>query len=185
MIIEDTRQISTVQFHRGYDVTADMLNALSQYLNTELADRTKDFMEYAGFAFGFAVGNITGQSIVVTEGVGLDQLGRRLYHPNSASYKVTFPSTGTGTTTGFLCVRAFPKDISYRIHPYTGERLPIETVVGLEFFVDLEISTNAQGKIYPSDNNGLVLAKLTLSGVSYTAEQVTNRSPLVKMKDGT
>jgi len=184
MVLEDTRQISTVQFHRGYDATADMLNAMSQYFNTELADRTKDFIEYPGFAFGFKIGNITGQSIVVTQGVGFDQQGHRLFHPKDASYKVTFPSTASGTTKGFLCVRSFSKDVDYRIHPYTGERLPVETAVGLEFFVDLNIFTNAQSKIYPSDNNGLVLAQLMLSGVSYTVEQIVNRSPLLKMRDG-
>ena len=186
MIIEDTRQISTVQFHKGYDVTADMLNALSQYLNTELADRTKDFIEYPGFAFGFNIGAITGQSIIVTAGVGFDQQGRRLYHPSAASYKVSFPSTGSGVTSGFLCVRAFSKDIAYRVHPYTGVRLPVETAVGLEFFVDLTTYPNTQGKVYPSANNGLVLAKLTISGVSYEADSPTDetRSPFIKMKDG-
>jgi hypothetical protein len=184
MIIEEERQISTTQFHKGYDVTADMLNAMSQYLNREIADRTKDLMDYPGFAYGFKIGAISGQTITITAGSGFDQSGRRLYHPASKSYKIAFPSSGTGITTGYLCVKAYEKDIDYRIHPYTGERLPVETYVGLEFFIDFNTYTNSQAKIYPSDNNGLVLAKLTVSGVSYEADQINFRSPFIKMKIG-
>ena len=184
MIVEDTRQIPTIQFHHGYDVTADALNAMSQYLNTELAARTRDFTEYPGFSFGLQVGSISGQSITITQGVGFDQQGQRLLHPNSAAYTITFPSTGAGVTSGYLCVKAVPKDISYKIHPYTGERLPVESTVALEFFVDLELSTNAQGKIYPSAGDGLIIAKLIISGVSYESDAVNFRSPYIKMKDG-
>jgi len=184
MVLENTRQISTINFHHGYDVTADMLNALAQYFNTELADRTKDFIENPGFAFGMVVGNITGQSITISQGVGFDQQGRRLYHPASSAYKLSFPASGTGYTSGYLCVKAYPKNIDYRIHPYTGERLAVETAIGLEFFVDLSISTNSAGKIYPSGGDGLVIAKLTISGVSYEVDQTENRSPYLKMRDG-
>lgn len=186
MVVEQERRIPGVQFFHGYDVTADMLNAMQQYLATELAERTKDFIENPGFAYGFQIGNISGQSITVTEGVGFDQRGRRLYHPATAGYKVSFPSSASGATSGFLCVRAFSKDVSYRNHPFDGSRLPVETAVGLEFFIDTTTYENANGKKYPSNNDGLVVAKITVSAVSYelAADSSGWRSPYIMLRNG-
>ena len=187
MVVEQNRRIAGVKFYHGIDVTADMLNALEQYLSTELTDRTKDFTKYAGFAWGLEIGNVSGQSITITSGVGIDQLGRRLYHPASASYKITFPASGSGQNEGFLCVRAFAKDVSYKVHPYDGVRKPVETAVGLEFFVDVSSFTDSVGNRYPSDNNGLVLTKLSISGATYNYDSLienNNRSPYLTLRDG-
>lgn len=184
MILEQNRYLSTVNFYNGYDVTADMLNAQEQYLDSEVINRTKDFMKYPGFSFGLKIGTVTGQSVTITQGVGFDQEGRRLEHPKDISYKISFPTLTSGTNTGYLCVRTFSKNISYRNHPYTGKRLPIETALGLEFYIDLNFSQDSFGNIYPSDNVGLIIGKLTIIGKTYEYEQVTNRSPFIAMKDG-
>ena len=185
MVVEQVRKIPGVQFHHGYDVTADLLNAMQQYLATEVVERTKDFIEYPGFAYGFNIGAVSGQSVTVTEGVALDQEGRRLYHPTAAGYKISFPAASVNVTSGYLCVRAYAKDVRYKSHPYDGTRLPVETALGLEFFMDTAICTNSSGKIYPSSNNGLILCQLTINSVTYGIDQTeSKRSPFVKLKDG-
>lgn len=185
MVVEQNRKIPGIYFNRGFDVTADILNAMQQYLDDEIINRTKDFIEYPGFAYGFQVGSISGQSITITSGVGFDQEGRRLYQSKSQSYRVSFPSTGSDITDGYLCVKAYAKDIKYKIHPFNGERLPVETSLGLELFIDTEYYISPQGNVYPSDNNGLVLTKLTISGSSYTWDSTVYRSPYIKLRDGT
>lgn len=185
-VVEQNRKISGVQFHKGFDVTSDFLNAMQQYLSTELADRTKDFIQYPGFAYGLRIGGVNGMSVTVTAGVGYDGTGQRLYHPSSAVYKVGFPTTGMGSTFGYFCVKAYAKDVSYRIHPYSGERLPVETAVGLEFFVDTANPyADSYGNSYPSSGEGLIIAKLTVLGAGYDYEDTgTNRSPFLKLRDG-
>ena len=63
MIVEQNIRMPGVQFNRGLDVTADVLNGLQQYLSKELAERTRDTVKYPGFAWGLRVGAISGQSI--------------------------------------------------------------------------------------------------------------------------
>jgi len=187
MVVEQNRKVSGVYFHHGLDVTADMLNALQQFLNSETADRTKDFIKYPGFAWGLQIGAISGQSITITAGVGFDKQGRRLYHPSSAGYKISFPATGSGQNVGYLVVKAYAKDVLYKVHPYNGTRLPVETAVGLEFSVDLSYSTDSAGNVYPSDNDGLVIAQLTISGATYDFDSVianSNRSPFLTLRNG-
>ena len=185
MVVEQVRKIPGVQFQHGYDVTADMLNAMQQYLATEVTERTKDFTEYPGFAYGFNIGTVSGQSITITEGVGFDQEGRRLYHPTAAGYKISFPAASVNVTTGYLCVRSYSKDVRYKPHPYNGTRLPVETALGLEFFIDTGKYTNPSGKIYPSDNNGLILCQIAITAVTYAIDQTyVHRSPFLKLKDG-
>ena len=183
MILEQARQLSTINFYNGYDVTADMLNAQEQYLDTAVIDRTKDFMKYPGFSYGMEIGTVTGQSVTVTQGVALDQQGIRMDHTADVSYKVVFPTLTSGINTGYLCVRTFSKNIAYRNHPYTGIRLPVETTIGLEFYIDLNNYTDSFSNVYPSDNIGLVLGKLTISDKTYEYEQ-TSRSPYIAMKTG-
>ena len=172
-----------IQFNRGMDVTSDMLTGLEQYVDTEILERTKDFIKTCGFVYGFRVGAISGQSITITAGEAFDQLGRRFEQPTDISYKVSFPSTGG--TSGYLCIKANPIDSAYQVHPYDGTRKSTESVMGLTVFVDTSFYTDSKGYIYPSDNNGLVLAKLTVSGVSYSYDDIaSNRSPLLILKDG-
>ena len=181
MILEQNQNLATINFHRGYDVTADMLNAQGQYVNEEVIGRTKDMMQYPGFGFGLAVGAISGQSVTVTQGTAFDQQGSRLSHPSDVSYKVSFPTLNSGVNTGFLCVRAKSVNVSYRNHPYTGVRLPVESSLGLEFYIDLTSFTDSLGNVYPSNNNGLIISKLTIVGATYSSDN-TVRSPFVSMK---
>ena len=190
MVGEQNKYISGVQFHHGIDVTAELLNALQQYLSTELTERTRDFIKYAGFAWGFRIGRIDGQSITVTQGVAFDQHGTRLYQDADVSYKLGFPPTGGNT--GYLCMKAYPKDVLYRVHPYDGTRHPVETVIGVQFYIDTATSTDVTGNVYPSTNEGLVIAKLTVSGATYawndtdvTTQGIRlTRSPDLKLRDG-
>lgn len=187
MVGEQNIRLSGVQFHHGIDATAELLNAVQQYVSTELTERTKDFIRNTGFAWGLKIGRIDGQSITITQGVAFDQYGTRLYHSSDASYKLAFPATATNT--GYLCMKAYPKNVLYKIHPYDGTRHPVETVIGIQFYVDTAVYTDPETNVYPSSGEGLVVAKLTVSGATYDWKDYNtatehNRSPNLKLRDG-
>jgi hypothetical protein len=186
MIGDNNIRMPGVQFHRGIDVTAETLNGLQQYLSKELSERTRDLIKYAGFAWGLKVGRIDGQSITITQGVGFDQYGTRLYQNSDKAYKLTFPAAAG--TEGFLCVKSTPTDVQYKVHPYDGTRHPVETVIALQFYIaaGAALYIDSIGNLYGPDNNGLVLAKLWIDGSSYGWDDVTStsRSPNLTMRDG-
>ena len=172
-----------IQFSRGMDVTSDMLTGMEQYISTELLARTKDFIKIPGFVYGFHVGAISGQDITITAGEAFDQLGRRLGQSTDRAYKVSFPDSGGNS--GYLVVRASLADTAYKVHPYDGTRHPTESVVGLSITIETGSYTDSSGNRYPSDVNGLILAKLLVDGVSYTWDETgTNRSPALALQDG-
>ena len=191
MVGEQNKRLPGVDFHRGLDVTAEMLNGLQQYLARELVERTRDFIKYPGWAWGFKIGRIDGQSVTITQGVGFDQFGVRLYHDKDAAYKLAFPaatSTATAGNVGYLCVRAYPTAVQYQVHPYDGTRQPTEIAMGVQFYIDLaaNLYTDAKSHLYAAGNNGLVLAKLTIVGATYQWDDATatSRSPNLTMHDG-
>ena len=176
-------------FNTGVDVTAEMLTAVQQYMANEVLMRSKDFIKYAGFAWGLRVGAIVGQTVQISAGVGFDKDGIRLEHPETRTYDIVFPSTGT--LEGYLCVKGVAQNISYRVHPYSGERKAVESAIALSFFVDSAYSDDTEGHIYPSAGEGLVIAKLTASGADYqyvdTMESDNTsiyRSPYLTLQDG-
>ena len=185
MIIEQNTQLPGVAFTNGVDVTADMLTGLQQFISTEMAQRSKDFNKYPGVAWGFKIASVIGKSILVTEGVAFDQNGTRLEHPTPLSYAVDFPTTGV--TSAYFCVKSKPVNTLYKLHPYNGTRHATETLIGLTFFIDTTLYTDPLGNIYPSDNDGLVLGRLTIKGSTYDWSDVVTsreRSPYIKMQDG-
>lgn len=189
MVGEQNLRMAGVVFHHGIDATADLLNALEQYLSNELTERTRDMLKYAGFAWGLRIGRIDGQAITVTQGVAFDQQGIRIYQDADIGYKLSFPPDGG--TSGYLCVRAAPRTALFKVHPYDGSRHPVETVIAAEFYIDKTVLVSPLGFRYPSDGNGLVLAKLTVSGSTYQWDDTTvaggiptTRSPNIKLRDG-
>jgi hypothetical protein len=181
MLVEQGLNLPGVVFNHGYDVTADNLNVLQQCLINELTDITKDFIKYPGFSWGFQIGDIAGQNITITAGAAVDQNGIRLNHPSATAYKISAPTSSTGTI--YLCVKASIQSVGFKIHPYDGTRHSTETVVGLEFFIDSAIYTGVDGSLYPSDNNGLIISNLTISGSTYGLGTGV-RSPNLTLKDG-
>ena len=172
-----------IQFSRGMDVTSDMLTSMEQYVSTELLARTDDFIKTPGFVYGFRIGAISGQDITVTAGAAFDQTGRRIGQNSNRAYKVSFPDSGGNS--GFLIVRAELTDTAYKVHPYDGTRHPTESVVGIAITIETDSYTDSEGNRYSSDNNGLIIAKLVVDGVSYTWDATgTNRSPNLELQDG-
>lgn len=169
-----------IQFSRGMDVTADQLTAMEQYLSVEIQERTKDMIKVPGFVWGFRIGSISGQNIVLTAGEAFDRNGRRLTQPRSIGYKVTFPSNSSNSA--YLILKANPKDSGYRVHPYNGSRKPTENIVGLEVIIETDITVTPNGN-YSSSDYGLILADITVSGNTYNWSY-TSRSPNLQMQDG-
>lgn len=184
MVVSENQKLSGVRFFHGFDATADLLNALQQYVSTELTERTRDLVKYPGFSWGFRVGSVSGQNVTIVKGVGFDQQGARLYQRVDGSYGIVPPTTST--TAFYLCAKAVSKDVLYKTHPYDGSRLPVERVVAIQFFTDTSVYTDADGNVYPSANNGLVVAKLTVSGSSYVVDDLTTgtRSPNLTLRNG-
>jgi len=181
MLVEEGLNLPGVVFNHGFDVTADNLNMLQQYLINELTDITKDFIKYAGFSWGLEVGDISGHNITITAGVGIDQNGIRLNHPSNASYKLYVPTGASDSV--YLCVKAAIQPTGYKVHPYDGTRHSTETVVGLEFFIDTSVYLGLDGWKYPSGNDGLIISKLNVVGNSYALDTEV-RSPNLTLKDG-
>jgi len=188
MVGEQNIRMPGVQFNRGMDVTAEMLNGLQQYLSNELSERTRDLVKYPGFAWGLRVGAISGQSITITKGVGFDQYGSRIYHDTDAAYKLTFPFSTTSTNNvGYLCVQAQLAPALYKVHPYDGTRHSVESVTSLVFSIQLEDDLYKDfTRIYAPGNNGLVIARLTISGSSYNSSDASadDRSPMLTLRNG-
>ena len=184
MISSQNLKMPSIIFYHGIDATADLLNASQQYLSTEISERTRDMIKYPGFSWGLRVASAVGQTLTITQGVGIDRFGARLEQSQDASYGIAPPVLGQSSF--YLCVRALPSNITYKVHSYDGTRKPTEYVVGLEFFGEASFSTDAYGNVYPVNGNGLVIAKITISGSSYSWDDVTSgtRSPNLKMRDG-
>jgi hypothetical protein len=184
MIFEQDVNIPGIVFHHGIDATADLLNAQQGYLSAEVTGFMKNMMKYPGFSWGMRVLQTIGQNITIAAGVGIDRFGARLYHAQDASYGIIPPVIGS--TVFYLCVRAVSTRTSYKVHPYNWTRRPTEEVIGIEFFSENTYSTDIYGNIYPSSGNGLVVAKITISGTTYMWNDVykNTRSPNLKMKNG-
>lgn len=180
-LIGNTR-MSGVCFHRGLDATADMLNAYQQYMSTEITHRTRDITKTFGLVYGLAVVESVGQNVIITKGTAIDQQGARLTLKTNTGIGVVPPALENMTDSFYLCVRAKFTSIRYDQHPYDGSRYPMESVIGLDFFTnsvtDLYTSFDGIG-IYPKDNNGIVLARLTQAGTGYAIYMGSeDRSPL-------
>jgi hypothetical protein len=190
MVNTQNLKMPGVVFSHDVDATADLLNAEQQFLATEITERTRDMMQYPGYSWGIRVATVQGQSVTITAGVGIDKYGARLVHPHDASYGIKPPvNTNSSTTNSFyLCVKALPENALYKVHPYDGTRKPIETVIGLEFFSELlaNATIDSYGNKYPSNSNGLIIAKLSVNGSSYVWDDISagTRSPVLKMRDG-
>lgn len=180
MITDKNLNIPGVIFNHGFDITSDHLNALQQYMVNEISNRTVDLIDYPGFIWGLEIGDVSGQNITITTGVGMDQKGRRLHHKQQAAYKLTIP---TGTTVGYLCVKTDVRDILFKVHPYDGTRHPVESAIGVNFFIGSSIYTDIYGNKYAPNNEGLIICKLTASGLTYSID-TSVRSPFLKTVDG-
>lgn len=178
------RNMNGAVFNRGFDITADLLTISQQYLATAIQYRSRDFIKYPGFAWGMRIAAVTGKSITITKGTGYDQEGVRLNHLSTTAYQIEMPDTGDRE--GWLCARAWSEDVLFQVHPYDGTRHATETVVGVEFYIDVDRYVDAVGNYYPSDNSGIIIAKITVAGTSYTWDDTStgNRSPILTMQDG-
>jgi len=181
MLIDQELNLPGVQFNHGFDVTADNLNTLQQYVINSLTDISKDFIKYPGFSWGLEVGDVQGQNITITAGSAMDQNGIRLNHPSATAYKLYAPTGATGNL--YLCVKASIQPAGFKIHPYDGTRHATEVVVGLDFFIDSTMYTGVDNTQYAKDNNGLIISMLNVSGNTYEVDP-TVRSPNLTLKDG-
>jgi hypothetical protein len=186
MLVENNVNLPSVRFSQGVDIVADTMSAMQQFLATEISERTKDFIETPGFAWGLQVGDLNSKSVTITEGVGFLVDGTRIQHSKTASYNIELP---TGQTSGYLYVKAVPTNISYRTHPYNGTRHSVETLISLEFGTiktsDAYIDQN--GNIYNKNNDGLIIARLDANGATYTVYSSVayqTRSPYVGLRTG-
>ena len=182
MVIEQNIRMPGVNFQPGIDVTAETLNGLQQYLSKELAERSRDLVKFPGFAWGLKIGRIDGQTVTITQGVGFDQYGSRLYQDRDVAYRLLFSASNTSTT-GYLCVRGVPTPTLYKVHPYNGTRKTIEQVISLSFTIDNDVYADGLGHYYGSGNSGLVIAQLKNVGASYSSDEAW-RSPVLTMQNG-
>lgn len=188
IIIEDYMRMPGIICQTGMDVSADLLNNMQGYQATELTERLTDLVGYAGFAWGIRIAKADGALLTITKGVGFDQRGVRLELTTNTTYKVAAPNDGS--TSFYLCMRMIYAPIKYKNRQYDGVRLPVEYATGIEFFVESTVATTQDNRVYPSNNIGLVIAKLAKAGSSYTwtdlddSTEGTVRSPRIATKNG-
>lgn len=186
--IDDYIRMPGITCQTGMDVSADLLNAMQGYQAMELTERLTDLIGYAGFVWGIRIAKADGTLLTLTKGVGFDQRGVRMELPSNVIYKVTDPNDGR--TSFYLCMRMVYAPIKYKNRFYDGVRLPVEYAVGVEFFIESDVSTTLDNRVYPLDNIGLVIAKLAKTGSSYTWTDVDDprvgavRSPRIATKNG-
>jgi hypothetical protein len=184
MILDQSLNLPGVIGNHGFDLTSDLLNISQQFTTGYFTEVLQDLIKYPGFSWGLQVGDVVRQNITITSGAALDQLGVRLYHPSAASYKISVPAGTPKNSDLYLCVKSAITSAAYKVHPVNGTRHPTETVVGLEFFISATTPfTDSHGNKYPSDNNGLIICKMNLSGVSYQVDNSV-RSPNLTLKNG-
>jgi hypothetical protein len=185
MITEQSTTMPGISFQRGTEISSDLLTAMQQLISKELTERTKDFVEVPGFAYGMNIADVGGHSLTITAGVGFLQDGTRICHPNAASYAIDLPS---GQIMGLLCVKANPVFSSYHVHPFTGEKHATQLLIGLTWYTiqigDAYITASGS---FAAGNLGLIVAKLTVQGSTYTFDSSIikgYRSPFVGLRTG-
>jgi len=177
MVSTSNMTMNGITFYRGADATADLFNSMTQYISTEITNRTRDLIKAPGFVWGLHIAQASGQLLTITSGVGVDNNGVRLAHLSDGSYIIQPPIVGTASF--YLCMKAAPVNVAYKVHPYDGSRKPTETVIGIEFFSSSTITTDIYGNIYPTAG-GLVLARLDSNSNTYTYNE-SIRSPNLTM----
>lgn len=181
MLQQANIHVPGVVFTHNTDVTADMLNAMQQYLASELATRTQDFMLYPGFSYGLYVSSITGSYAVISKGSAIDQNGGRLYTTSDITFGLVSPSASVSVF--YLCVKGVNTPATYIVNKYDGSKIPMESVLSLQFFTALneDLHIDAAGHVYAPNNDGLVLAKISQSGDGFGwSDRV--RSPILTMR---